>query len=154
MQKYKCLYVLLAREFSTDSSDQMSSIIKIIDTFNIEVNAEDLKNKGIKLGEKIITLPVNYNVITSWYLNELITKDPQINVKLTIIDADNNRHEGPSQDPILPVGIDRVNIIFNINGLPISAGGKYTLLAEVFSKKSGKLLCSGNYPFKVNIRQI
>jgi hypothetical protein len=130
----------------------MNSIIKIIDTFNLEVNNDDLAKQNIKLDEQNLLLPVNYTVATSWYFYEIFKKEVSLYFKITVIDAQGKKHDGPSQEHKLPIGIDRANINFGIQGLPIGGAGHYKLIAEIISTKGdNKVLATGEYPFRVNI---
>jgi hypothetical protein len=145
----KNLYVIMARDITTDSTDNMSSIIKIIDKFSFNINKEDLEKNEITLGKQQIGLPASYSVGTSWVFDEKLDKETFFNFKINIKDPDGKPlGPGPEQENVLPAGIDRINMNFNVQGLPVTKQGQYTLEAEVFSKE-GKLLSNGSYPFAV-----
>lgn len=149
MPKAKNLYVIMAREVSTDASDNMNSIIKIIDRFNFNINQDDLDKNEITLGKQELALPANYAVATSWIFDEKLDKDTQVTLKLNIVDPDGKAlGEGPSQDYTPPEGINKINMNFNVQGLPVTKQGKYTLHAELLDK-DGKSLGKSDYPFDV-----
>ncbi|HEX7259480.1 MAG TPA: hypothetical protein VF272_00945 [Candidatus Saccharimonadia bacterium] len=128
----------------------MNSIIKIIDRFDIELNAEEMKKQGVEFGKQTVILPYSYSIGTSWYLGEHLKKAASLGVKITIIDPKGEKHPGPIQKNTLPSGIDRMNINFNVQGLPVSRHGNYTLLAEVVSEED-KVIGKGEYPFTVEL---
>lgn len=143
MYKVKNLYVLLAREVTTDASDGMNSIIKIIDKFSFDVEAGTDLSKGI-------TYPAQYAVGTSWKIDKKLSKDTFFTFKLSIVGPDGKRGEGPTQEHLIPAGIDKMNVNFNIHGLPGSGAGAYKMHAEVFAK-SGTSLAKASYPFDVEL---
>lgn len=145
------LYALIAREVSTDASDKMNSIIKIIDKFNIELNEEELKKNNLKFGQKQIGFPMAYSVATSWAFDEKLNKPTFFNFRIGIIDPKGKNLKGPEQEHLLPAGIDRINMNFNVQGLPITENGKYKLQAELLSKDS-KVLAKSEYPFEIEVK--
>jgi hypothetical protein len=145
----KNLYVIMARDITTDSTDNMSSIIKIIDRFTFNINKEELEKNEITLGVQQIGLPANYSVATSWVLEDKLQKETFFNFKINISDPDGKQlGPGPEQENVLPAGIDRINMNFNVQGMPVTKPGRYKVEAAMFSKE-GKLLSSADYPFTV-----
>ncbi len=154
MPTIKNLYVIVARDVTTDAADRMNSVIKVIDKFTFNVNREQLSREGFKLGEQEIGLPANYAVATSWILEEKLKTDTFFNFKINIFDPDGEKlGTGPEQENVVPAGIDRINLNFNVQGMPVTKPGKYTLKAAIFSK-SGKLLGEGTYPFEVEFTEV
>jgi hypothetical protein len=148
------LYTLIARDVTTDASDQMNSIIKIIDNFNLEINKDEVKKmSGFELGEKPILFPITYFVATSWFLGERLKKETFLTIKMNIVGPSGDNYGGPSQEHLLPTNIDRININFRVDGLPVTAAGNYKLLTELISKDK-KVLAKGEYPFKVAIEDL
>lgn len=149
MLQVKNLYVIMARDVTTDASDKMNSILKVIDKFTFNINKSDLKKQGITLGKQHIGVPANYAVATSWLFDQKLEKEVFLNLKINIIDPDGKKLDsGPEQENVLPAGIDKFNVNFQIQGLPISTEGKYKVEAEIFSKE-GKALSKNEYPFDV-----
>lgn len=154
MLSVKCLYVIMARDVTTDAADKMNSIIKVIDKFTFNINVDELEKNEITLGSQEIGLPANYAVTTSWALPEKLKKDTILNVKLNIVDpAGKKLGAGPEQENVIAAGIDRINMNFNIQGMPVTTEGKYRLEAEMFSK-DGESLAKADYPYEVEfVRQ-
>ncbi|GEM_PF-936456 len=149
MPTVKNLYVIMARDVTTDAADKMNSILKVIDKFTFNINRDELEKNEIKLGEQQIGLPANYSVATSWQFSEKLKQETFYNFKIDIIDPKGEKlGSGPEQENVLPAGIDRVNMNFNIQGLPVTSEGKYSVAAEIFAK-DGKSLCKSEYPFEV-----
>jgi hypothetical protein len=139
----------MAREVSTDASDNMNSIIKIIDKFSFNINKDDLEKNEITLGTQQLAMPANYSVATSWIFDEKLKTDTALTLKLNIADPDGKMlGEGPAQEHTLPVGIDKINMNFNVQGLPVTKEGKYKLYAELLDN-TGKSLGKTYYPFDV-----
>lgn len=139
----------MAREVSTDSSDNMNSIIKIIDKFSFNINQDDLDKNEIILGQSQLALPANYAVATSWIFDEKLKKETPLTLKLNIVDPDGKQlGEGPTQEHKLPAGVDKINMNFNVQGLPVTKEGKYQLHAEL-QDSTGKRLGQSAYPFDV-----
>lgn len=151
MHKVRNLYTVIARDFTTDAADKMNSILKIIDKFVFDINQNDLEKSQITLGAREIALPATYVVATSWLFDEKLKKDTLISFKINITDPDNKRlgHES-EQENLCPRGIDKVNLNLKVQGLPVTAQGKYKLHANLFSK-NGTLLAKGEYPFDVEL---
>jgi hypothetical protein len=140
----------MAREVSTDAADKMNSIIKIIDKFTFGVNRAQLKAEQEKLEGQQIAMPATYTIATSWHLGEKLKKDTFMTFKTEILDPHHRSLGGPEQEHLLPAGTDKVNMNFNMQGVPITEEGHYVLKAQLVSKE-GKTLVSGTYPFEVEL---
>src|SRR5437868_6134707 len=125
------IYVLLAREVTTDATDNLSSIYKIIEKFTFGINREELKKNNIQLGKQQIGLPATYAIATSWLFGEKLPKDTLLNFKVHIIDPGGKNLGGPEQENMVPAGINKMNMNFNAQGIPATNEGSYTLRAEV-----------------------
>lgn len=152
MLKIRNLYVVLARDISTDVADQMNSIIKIIDRFGFGYDPTKMKEQGMTLGEKPILFPAKYAIATSWYFGELLKSDTFLTFGVSVKDPDGQDFGGPTQEHLLPVGIDRINMNFSMEGLPVTKAGTYTLAVTV-SAKDGKKLANAEYPFSVELTE-
>lgn len=148
MPTTKNLYTLIAREITTDAADNMNSIIKIIEKFTFGIDRERLKKDGIQLGRQPIALPASYSIGTSWLFDEKLKQDILVTLKVRIIDPGGKDLDGPEQEHMVPTGINKINLNFNAQGLPVTNEGAYTLRAEILLK-NGKLLAYGEYPFEV-----
>lgn len=145
------IYIVAAREAVSDSADGTNSIIKVIENFDININTAEMDKQGVEMGKKAIIVPVNYSIATSWYINELLKKETNFTFKLYIVDSAGNRHEGPIQSHVVPKGVDRINVGFSVEGLPVMGAGRYECVVEVLS--NDKLLAQNSYPFTVTIKE-
>ncbi len=148
--KVKNLYVLMAREVSTDAADQMNSIIKIIDKFIFSINRNQLEKDGVQLGKQQIALSAKYAVATLWIFSEKLKKETFFNFRINIFDPTGKNLGGPEQENLLPAGKDRISINFNMEGLPITSAGEYKLNAEI-ATKNGEVLAKADYPFRIEL---
>ena len=57
---------------------------------------------------------------------------------------------GPDQENLLPADVNRINMNFTMDGLPVTKAGVYTLRAELLSK-GGEVLAKETYPFEVEL---
>ena len=137
------VYLLLAREVSTDAADQMNSIIKIIDKFTFGVNVEQLSKANRQVGENQIALPANYAAATAWLLGKKLEEDTLLNFKVVIIDPKGKNLGGPEQENMIPAGRSKVSVNFGMQGLPVTGDGTYTLHAEI-ATKDGKILAKND----------
>jgi hypothetical protein len=149
MQTFNNLYVIIARDVTTDAVDNMNSIIKIIDKFSFDIDSTEFATKKIEVGSKPIGLPAAYYVATSWIFKEKLKKETFLIFKINIFDPEGRKLEGgPEQENLIPAGIDRFNMNFNIQGLPVTTEGRYRMEAEILSKDY-KSLAKGEYPFSI-----
>jgi hypothetical protein len=153
MPQVKNLFTVIAREVTTDANDNMTSIIKLIEQFNFGYNPAELKEKGVEIGTKeAILFSAKYAVATSWFFDEKLKADTSYTFRISVIDQAGENRGGPSQEHVLPAGINRANMNFGVEGLPVSGAGDYTLRAELIDA-AGKVLASGEYPFIVELNE-
>jgi len=146
----KNIYLLLARDVSTDSNDNMNSIIKIIDKFNINVDKQDIEKQKLVWGESIIILPVSYAIASLWLLDKKSEQESTVKVKISIFDPKGKDLGGPEQSLKLPVGSDRVSLNFNNQGMPITKDGKYFIKAQL--RIADKIVGDADYPYEVDVK--
>ena len=142
------LYVIIGREVTTDASDNMTSIIKIIDKFVFSLDHKQLERDNVQLGKQTINLPAAYSIATSWLFGEKLKKDTFITFKAYIIDPSGTSLTTMEQENMLPANINKANMNFSAQSLPVTNQGDYTLRVEI-SSKAGKLLARSEYPFLV-----
>ncbi len=151
LKHLKNVYVVLAREVSTDANDGMVSIIKMIDKFTLQYNPAQLSNDGKILGkDPILFGGIKYVIATAWSLGQKLKKDTTFSFKVRMIDPDGRDLGGPIQSHTMPTGFDKVNFNFEIDGIPVTGPGHYKLLVELVSQ-SEELLAQGEYPFQVEL---
>lgn len=143
------LYVLICKEFAQDSLDNMNSIIKIIDTFNLEIRTADLEKDNKQLGVDILNVPASYVVATSWFLGSNLKKDTEVEISVNIFDAEKTNLDGPTHKIMVNKGSDKLNMNFALNGLPVKVHGTYSVEATL---KIGNKEIKADYPFKVLVK--
>lgn len=139
-------FLLLARDVTVDSTDQMMSIIKIIDIIN--GNIETKSKKGEKPDEVII--PVKFSLVSSWSFDKKLEESKTIRLKVNFADHNEKDFGGPEQDIQLPKDTQRFNLNFGIDGLRASESGVYTVTAQIFNG-ANRLIASATYPFDVKL---
>lgn len=149
----KNIYILAAREITTDAADQMNSIIKIIDNFGADIPITELNRNNVVLGEKPLIIPVGYAIATSWDLGKPLQKDTVLTVQLDIVNPEGKSLGGPSQEHSVPSGIDKVNINFSLQGFPFTTAGTYKIISKL-KDSNKKTLAKGEYSVKANVNVI
>lgn len=148
ISKPSLLYVLVSRDIQQDAADNMLSIMKIIDKFSFPYNKAQLLAEGIKIGEKPIVHNAVYSVATSWVFPSKLKADQLYKFKLNIVDPKGLSMGGPQQEHMIPAGTRRLNMNFNLQGMPATVPGDYKLQVSVVSADD-KILTTGSYPFEV-----
>ncbi len=149
--KARNLYLLIARDVTTDHADNMSSIVKIIEKFHSAINKTEMDNQRAKLPKgQFLALPIPFTMTSSWLFDKKLEKDTFLTIKINIMSPDGENLGGPEQEHVVPAGIDRVNLNFNSDGIPIIDAGKYTLHAQLLSK-AGSLIAEAEYPYEVEL---
>lgn len=146
----KNVYVVMAREVSVDKNDGMTSIFKLIEKFTFGYKPAELLEKNVQVGINPILFPHKYDVATSWYLGEKLKKETTLKFAIAIVDSTGKKLEGPVQEHHIPVNIDRINIQFGMDGVPVLGAGKYEMIVTA-SSATNKELASGSYPFEVDL---
>lgn len=150
MSEAKNLYLLMARDVTTDSQDNMNSVLKIIDRFNTTLDNSELKKSGLEFGKDILTMPINYSFASSWYFGKNVSKGTKVKVQFSVEDPEGRDLEGPTQEFELPSAVNRLAVNINAQGLPFTAEGEYTLHAEL--SISGRRKLEADYPFEVVVQ--
>lgn len=149
MSKAKNLYLLLARDFISDPSDNMNSIIKIIEKFNSTVKKEELEKTKSQLKKgQAIAIPYPFFMASSWLFDQKLLKETFVTIKMSVIDPAGKNLGGPEQEHMLPAAVNKVNLNFKSDAFPVTESGTYSLRAELISK-SGSLLADAEYPYEV-----
>lgn len=135
-------YVILSRDASSDSNDQMFSIFKIIDSINFNVAKEEaaqFKEARAKDASLVMGVNVRYVVCTAWGLPEIADKDMPVKFEISIIDPKGNVLSAQMQETVFPKGNDvfRFNIV--TEGFPYTEDGKYLVSVRVLDSNSKEL---------------
>src|SRR5438105_10306090 len=123
----RALYLLIAREVSTDVNDNMNTITKIIDKFgaSLDVPSHDKSD--------VILLPIKFAIASLWLFESPLKDTSKISIRLDIEDPTGKKIGGVKQDGDFQAGVDRVSFNFNNEGLPVTASGIYTLHANLYA---------------------
>lgn len=142
------IYLLMAREVTTDGNDQMNSIIKIIDRFGVGLNTADSENIGHKPGTPILA-PINYAVASSWIFSKPTKKNSPVGLELTIVDPSGALLGSQTQEVEVESPTRRLSLNFNMQGLIVTTTGEYTLRASL--QYEGKSVATAEYPYEVQV---
>ena len=145
----KNLYLLLARDISTDSNDGMSSIIKIIEKFSTSLDAKKLRQDNVDVEKTPIAVPYKYSVGSSWLFDEA-PKGSKIRLTLEFFDPNKKNLGSIQQENVLPKKVDRLNLNLNLDVFPVTHAGRYNLKGTLFLDE--KKLAIADYPYEVEIR--
>lgn len=145
--KAKNLYLLISREASTDSSDNMNSIIKIIDRFSFSAET----NEKVDQNDSKLVVPINYTIVSSWYLTELIEKGTKFKFKFQVVQPSGETADMAEQEINVNHQSKRLGINVNASGLPVSVSGEYILRAHLLNDNDNEI-GQADYPFDVEIK--
>jgi hypothetical protein len=130
------------------------SIIKIVENFTTNVNGKEFKERTAELKEgEAIAIPIPFSITSSWLFDRKLLKDTLITLRVHVIDPTGKDLGGPEQEHALPSGIDKVNLNFKSDTLPITTSGKYRLQATLLNK-TGTGIAEAEYPYEVTIQSI
>lgn len=146
------IYLMLARDVTTDSNDGMNSIIKILDQFRVE-NESEVHTSTKPNTKSVRIVRAQYTVASSWLLPSPLKKGDQIQLTLSTIDesgepviSQEHTVEAPTTSPSA-----RVNLNINVSGLPVTHPGEYRLRGVL--SRNGKQLASAEYPYEVSFEK-
>lgn len=144
-------YIILSRDVSSDSNDNMFSIFKIIDSINFNVPKEEatkFKAAHDKDDKNIMGVPVKYVMCTSWSVAEMTEKDIPVKLEYSIIDPTGKSISTLLQEAVFPKSNDifRINIV--TEGIPYTRDGKYTIFVKVLDSNS-ETLCEASTRIRI-----
>lgn len=149
LKKAKNLYVLVARDASTDANDNMNSITKIIEKFTFTAPEEDLKNRREQFPDSPILFPAHYMLATYWYLGEKLKEEHNLAVVFDIITDEGKNIGNQRQELTVPKGTDRLNVNVGVDGFPVDEQGIYSLRAQLVDGED--VIAEGEFPLEVAI---
>ena len=147
-------YVLMARDVSVDSRDNMMSIFKMIDKFNFSLTAEEYKKFTSEVNRENLLFPARFILTSSWSLDKPVNKSVSVILESKIADSSGKELASTSKNAEFTKGTDRVRFNAETEGLPVSGKGRYTIELIMKSADSKKILSSGTASFQVAIEQV
>ena len=141
------IYVLFARDVSTDASDGMNTITKVIEKFTFTVPEEDYHLHTQNTDSEPKLYPVEYMIATAWYLERKLKEDTDFTVELELVSESGKNLGGPNQTFTVPQGKDRITVNMGVNGIPVDISGTYRMNAALVLQ--GKRIAEGSYPIEV-----
>jgi len=149
--KARNIYLLLAKDVITDPVDNMNTLVKIIDKFTSRVDESMINEQNSKLqGGQTTAVPVQYVIASAWAFDQMLAKPTLVTTKMNIVDPNGKDLGGPEQEQEFPAKIDKVNLNFKSDALPITKSGRYILKAKLLSKK-GEELANAEYSYEVEL---
>lgn len=146
-------YILLSRDASSDSNDNMFSIFKIIDSINFNVPKEEaakFKKAHTEDASNLMGVPVRYIMCTSWSIDEMAEKDIPVKLEYSILDPSGKPISTMLQEAVFPKSNDvfRINIV--TEGIPYSQDGKYKVHVKVLDSNSS-VLCEASTRVRITM---
>lgn len=144
----KPLYIMIARDVSTDETDHMNSITKIIDKFGVGYSSKALKDAGLKKGDVFVS-PVSYVIASSWLLSHEVQEGSSVGLAIEIIDPKGATIMSESQTHESPSVTKRLTLNLKMPGLFVTRSGEYKLKARL--EIEGAKVAEGVYPYEVDL---
>jgi hypothetical protein len=145
------LYLLMAREVAIDTTDNMNSIIKIIEKFSSNSTLPRQEWEAVRKKQDGKTLiQISYAIASSWLFEKKLAEDAFVTLRIETFDPSGTKIAGMEQEHMIPKGTGKANLNLNMQGLIITVPGAYTLRASLFSKTK-KLLTQAEYPYEVEL---
>ncbi len=132
-------YIIISRDASSDSNDNMFSIFKIIDSINFNTAKEEatrFKAAYTKDSKTIMGVSVKYVACTAWSLPEKAEKDIPVKLEYSIIDPSGAVLSAQLQEAVFPKSNDVFRINMITEGFPYTIDGKYKILVKVLDSNS------------------
>lgn len=145
--KAKNIYLLLAREVSTDDISKMNSIIKIIDRFQADI----VKSPSEKDKKPTFVIPVSYAIASAWILDKPVTKQTSLAFNFEIVEPLGTTLATQQQSSSIPKGSRKVAFNITSSELPVTISGEYLLKSEL--KLGSNTLAKAEYPFEVQLNE-
>lgn len=143
-------YLLLAKDASIDTKDNMVSIFKIMETMTFTFKKEEFKKVfNAEPGESAIAMPAEYAIVSAWRAPMILEKDFAFEVKTVLRGPDQKVLMEKTQAVIIQKSKDRIRLTISVRGLPVGKPGGYTYSQE--ATKNGKLLDSRSYTLNVKL---
>lgn len=149
--KAKNIYLVIAKEVSTDNNDNMNSIIKIIDNFNTVIDKKEYEKKTQENADSVFAIPVEYSIASSWRLEDKVSKKTGVKVEFKTLDPNKKELGGITVDYEVPEAIKKFTINVNIRSLPATIEGEYSVVAKLLSGK-GEEIAKSEYSYEVNFK--
>jgi len=148
--KPRNLFVIMAKDATTDANDNLLTIFKIIEKFTADLNVEGIKDEKFERDKSTVMLPSHFVIVSSWYLGEKFNIEKPLRLEIDVIDPEGQVLKGPRQEFNLDKQLEKLNMNMNLNSIPVTMSGDYGLKVSLFSGKS-KLIDEVTNPFKVEI---
>lgn len=142
-------FVIIARDSTIDSNDQMVSIFKIIDQFSFSVKKSEFDMAVSAANGKPINIPFTCVLCTSWSIDDIASKDIKLTLRYSIVAPNGEEISIGEQNTQITKGGDALRFNLNIGGFPYLGEGRYKYLFRVFDNNS-KELASGFTYLRVN----
>lgn len=139
----KNLWSILCRQSIIDRGSNNISMIEALEEIKINVDIQ----KGSSNEIKTINIPIEYEFISLWKRSDKNLIE-EYDLKLEIIDPDENIVKTFNQKMIMQSGIKRYRSIFKISGFSATKNGEYIFKIET---QKGKNIISSKIPLEVEI---
>ncbi|HEX8762151.1 MAG TPA: hypothetical protein VF733_00135 [Candidatus Saccharimonadales bacterium] len=144
-------FVILARDVSVDAKDQMLSVFKIIDKFNLPLDPDTYKRFLDETKDKSVTLPAMYVMSSSWRLQEKVKKDTPALLESRIIDPSGKELGKSVNEIVFVAGSDKLRLNGLVEGIPVIRNGRYKVELSILDATTNKKLCSSATTYEVEV---
>lgn len=146
-------FILLARDVSVDAKDNMLSIFKLIDKFEYKLAPEEYKKFITETKSKVANLPAVYVLSSSWSIDKPASKETKVILETKVIDPSSKELGKSRNDIVFAPGNDKVRLNGNIEGIPVTRSGRYTVEQSLIDPDTNKVLCSNRTAYRVNVEE-
>jgi len=144
-------FVILAKDVSVDSKDNMLSIFKIVDKFNFALDSENYNKFVEESKEKAVGMPAQYVMSSSWSLDKITKKNIDAVLVSKLIDPSGKELASSQNDIVFTAGSDRVRLNGAVEGIPVTQNGRYKVEVNVLDKATSKVMCTGSTTYQVSV---
>lgn len=138
-------FVIIARDSTIDSNDQMVSIFKIIDQFSFSVKKSEFDVALSAANGKPVSIPFACVLCTSWAMDDITSRDIKLTLRYSILAPNGEGISIGDQDVQIGKGSDALRFNLNISGFPYVGDGRYTYVFKALDDNSKELASGFTY---------
>ncbi|OGY40898.1 MAG: hypothetical protein A2Y82_03445 [Candidatus Buchananbacteria bacterium RBG_13_36_9] len=127
----KHVWSVLCQKSVIDSETNLISLMDCLEEFNLTIDI----NKGDNQIPNKLTLPINFQIVSYWLIDNI---DKKLKIKIVLLDPDNKKINELNGDFELKEKFLRYRTRINIQGLPVTKGGRY--LFKIYRIEENEIL--------------
>lgn len=134
-------FVIIARDASIDTNDNMVSIFKMFDQFAFGVNKSELE-EAMKKQVAAVNIPFSCVLCSSWSTDEVVEKNLKLTLEYSILDPEGDVISKGSQGVEIAKGSDTLRFNLNVEGFGYKGDGRYRYVLRALDD-TGQELATG-----------